>query len=78
MFHRDLEKRIKDLERKTVYRVSRESNRMTFNGHTCYIVNHVDTNDVIKEILSHLGMAITIPENKSCELVKIEEDVKED
>ena len=80
MFHSDLEERIERLERKTEFRVARALVTTSCSGNSskAYVFDYVDINDVVREILNHLNMRASVPFRKSCELVKIEEDVKED
>ena len=73
MFHRDLEERIKRLEDRTSLRFTTPTGTSGWK-----IVDNFRTDDVLREILSHLGLTLKRIHKKDFELVKIEEDVKED
>ena len=73
MFHRDLEKRIERLERKCSLRVRSPISDTGWSAVDIYPVN-----DVVVEIVRHLNLKFNRVAKKDFELVKIEEDVKED
>ena len=73
MFNRELIERIERLERKTSLRVKNQINDSGWSTVDNYAVN-----DVVIEIVRHLNLKFNRVAKKDFELVKIEEDVKED
>ena len=81
MLNKNIKERLERLERKTSfeYRKGFYTSR-GFDGveRKGFVRGNVDINDVVREILNHLNLEVSVPTKKPVELVKTEEDVKED
>ena len=80
MFDNRIKERLDRLERKTCFEYKKAFYTHSWDGveRKGCIRGSVDINDVVREILNYLNLEVSVPAKKSVELIKIEENVKED